>query len=41
MKQAASKDVKSSACCLLHAGFLLGLLFIPEDGSNMFLQNIS
>jgi hypothetical protein len=22
---------------LLHAGFLLGLLFNPEDGSNMFL----
>jgi hypothetical protein len=29
------------ACCLLRAGFLLGLLFNPEDGSDMFLQNIS
>jgi hypothetical protein len=22
------------------AGFFLGLLFSPEDGSNMFLQNV-
>jgi hypothetical protein len=29
-------------CCLLpsHAGFLLGLFFDPEDGGNIFLQNI-
>jgi hypothetical protein len=26
---------------MLHAGFLLGLLFSPADGSDMFLQNIS
>jgi hypothetical protein len=28
----------SQACCLLHAGFLLGLFFNPQDGGNMFLQ---
>jgi hypothetical protein len=32
---------KSSACCMLHTGFLLGLFFSPEDGGNMFLQNVS
>jgi hypothetical protein len=29
------------ACCLLHAGFLLGLLFSPENGGDMFLRNLS
>jgi hypothetical protein len=29
-----------SACCLLHAGFLLGLLFDTEEGSDMFLRNL-
>jgi hypothetical protein len=27
----------TSACRLLHAGFLLGLFFDPEDGGDMFL----
>jgi hypothetical protein len=31
----------ASACYLLHAGFLLGLFFDPEDGNDMFLQNFS
>jgi hypothetical protein len=28
--------VQSSACCLLYAGFLLGLLLDPENGGDMF-----
>jgi hypothetical protein len=28
------------ACYLLHAGFLLGSFFDPEDGGEMFLQNV-
>jgi hypothetical protein len=30
-----------SACCLLCAGFLLGLLSDPEDGGDMFLQKLA
>jgi hypothetical protein len=30
----------SSACYVLHAGFLLGLFFDPEDRGNVFLQNV-
>jgi hypothetical protein len=29
-----------SNCCLLHAGFLHGLLLDLEDGGDMCLQNI-
>jgi hypothetical protein len=36
MKQAAH-----SAFCVVHAGFLSGLFFDPEDWGDMFLQNIS
>jgi hypothetical protein len=28
------------ACCLLHAGFLLGLPFNPKNGGDMFLRNV-
>jgi hypothetical protein len=28
------------ACCLLHAGLLLGLYFDPENGGDMFLRNV-
>jgi hypothetical protein len=38
MKQIA---VSSSASLLLHAGFLLGLFFDPEDEVNMFVQNVN
>jgi hypothetical protein len=29
-----------SACYLLHAGFLHGVLFDPADGTDIFLRNI-
>jgi hypothetical protein len=32
--------LQSSACYLLYAGFLLGLLFDPDDGNDMFLRNV-
>jgi hypothetical protein len=35
------KEKHVTACCQLHGGFLRGLLFDPEDGSDMFLQNVS
>jgi hypothetical protein len=34
------KEERVAACCQLHTGFLLGLLFNPEDGGNMFLRNV-
>jgi hypothetical protein len=36
-----NKSSKKVACYLLHIGFLLGLFFYPEDGSDMFFRNIS
>jgi hypothetical protein len=34
-----SADISvDSACCLLHAGFFLCLLFDPEDGDDMFSE---
>jgi hypothetical protein len=35
-----SMNQTGSACCLLHAGFLLGLLFDPENRDDMFLRNV-
>jgi hypothetical protein len=32
-------DSSSSACCLLHARFLLGLLFETDDGGDMFFRS--
>jgi hypothetical protein len=31
--------IRSSVCCLLHAGFFLDLFFNPKDAGNMFRQN--
>jgi hypothetical protein len=31
--------LRSPACCVLHAGFLLSLLLNPGEGGNMFLRN--
>jgi hypothetical protein len=31
---------QSSACYLLHVGFLLGLFFDPKDGGDVFFLNI-
>jgi hypothetical protein len=31
--------MKSSACCLLYAGFFFGLFTGHEDGGDKFLQN--
>jgi hypothetical protein len=33
-------EAKSSACYPLHARFLLGSFFDPEDGGEMFLRNV-
>jgi hypothetical protein len=42
MCKPSKKPEKSiSVGCLLHAGFLLGLLLNPEDGDDMFLRNIA
>jgi hypothetical protein len=29
-----------SVCCLLHACFLFGLLFVPEDKCGTFIRNV-
>jgi hypothetical protein len=36
----SSGSKQSSAWYLLHAGFLLGLFFDPEDGGDMFLRTL-
>jgi hypothetical protein len=40
-KQETNMKQAGSTICLLHAVFLLGLLFNHEDGSDMFFRNIS
>jgi hypothetical protein len=39
MKESVKQET-ISAGSLLHAGFMLGLIFEPEDGSDMLLQNV-
>jgi hypothetical protein len=33
-------SLQISVYCLLHVGFLIGLLVDPEDGSDMFIRNV-
>jgi hypothetical protein len=35
------EHVASMLAISFYAHFLLGLLFVPEDGGNMFLKNVS
>jgi hypothetical protein len=37
MQEEQADSQQSFTCCLLCVSFLLGLLFNPEDGSDMFL----
>jgi hypothetical protein len=34
------KNMQSTACYLLQAGFLLGLISNPEDEDGIFLRNV-
>jgi hypothetical protein len=34
------RNISADACRLLHAGFLLALLFGPEDDADIFLRNV-
>jgi hypothetical protein len=38
-EQVKQETNMNQGCCLLDVGFLLGLVFNPEDGGDVFLQN--
>jgi hypothetical protein len=40
MSPPASTSKNNPSKKLLHGGFLLGLFFNPEDGGDIFLQNV-
>jgi hypothetical protein len=37
----SQREPNEKPCFLFYAGFLLGLLFDPEDGDNLFLGNVT
>jgi hypothetical protein len=40
LKMNPGNNPESFARCLLHAGFLLGIVFSLGDGGDMFLKNV-
>jgi hypothetical protein len=39
-RRSQARNLSDSGCYQLHAGFLIGLFFYPEDGGDMCLQNV-
>jgi hypothetical protein len=33
-------ETVGSLCCLLHVGFMLGILFNPEEGGDILFRNV-
>jgi predicted acyltransferase len=34
------EKLQATSCRLLLAGYLLGLVFVPEDGDSIFVRNV-